>query len=260
MKIKKILLWILFIIVAILTCFLILGALVSLEKGFRSADIFGYAIIVLLMFVLLKLWKTLHKDKKETIKETFRVKPRREEVSKNAQQAKPYNEANFQTEKISTVSSEKHKYLNCIVSGTNYKEKEIKSLIKSLEDADEFQKTEEWSYSAKKADAELIGDRAWKYEPLDIKAKLEPDPDNPYDSNAIKVLAENADGDYIFIGYIPKKENRQLLDVIENIDWISIEIKGGKYKDLDEDDDGSPIWKQGSAKYNFEISIRYKAK
>lgn len=121
-----------------------------------------------------------------------------------------------------------------------------------------FKKTDEWSYSAKKADEEFITDRVWKYEPLTINAILEPEPDNAYDHNAIKVLAENSDGEYICIGYIPKTENKGLLKIIHKIDWVKVEIKGGKYKKLSENDIGNPIWEQDSTNYNFEIMLRYK--
>lgn len=39
---------------------------------------------------------------------------------------------------------------------------------------------------------------------------------------------------------------------------LKVEIKGGKYKELNENDNGNPVWEQGSTNYNFEIMLRYK--
>jgi hypothetical protein len=257
MSIKKILLWILFIILSSFTALLLLGATIQISKGFNSSYIIPLLLTAFLLFIDIKLWEKLRVGKLLTTKNPEIIQQKATSINnepvtvENKQQIQ-------QTNKETANNIDNYEYFSCPVFGTNYKEKDIKSLIKNLEQADEFQKTDEWSYSAKKADEEFITDRIWKYEPLTINAALEPEPDNAYDHNAIKVLAENSDGEYICIGYIPKTENKGLLKIIHNIDWVKVEIKGGKYKELNENDNGNPVWEQGSTNYNFEIMLRYK--
>lgn len=62
--------------------------------------------------------------------------------------------------------------------------------------------------------------------------ELIPEPDNPYDKNAIKVIHKEM-GD---IGYIPKKDNVNLADFINSYSGnvrYSIDFEGGKYKYYD---------------------------
>lgn len=257
MLIKKILLWILFIALSLFTTILLLGTAIELSKGFNNSFIIPFLFTIFMLFIDIKLWEKLRSNKSSIAQnlETLQTKTKNTADESVTIENKQKNQ---QTSQNIVNAIDDYEYFSCPVFGTNYREKEIKLLIKSLENADEFQKTEEWSYSAKKADEEFITDRIWKYEPLTINATLEPEPNNAYDHNAIKVLAENSDGEYICIGYIPKTENKGLLKIIHNIDWVKVEIKGGKYKELNENDNGNPVWEQGSTNYNFEIMLRYK--
>lgn len=257
MSIKKILLWILFIILSSFTALLLLGAAIELSKGFNNSFIIPFLFTIFMLFIDIKLWKKLRANKSLIAKnlETLQSKTKNTADESVTIENKQKNQ---KTSKNIVNTIDDYEYFSCPVFGTNYREKEIKLLIKSLENADEFQKTEEWSYSAKKADEEFITERIWKYEPLSINAMLEPEPTNEYDCNAIKVLAENPSGEHIFIGYIPKTENKELLTIIHSINWAKVEIKGGKYKELSENDNGNPVWEQGSTNYNFEIMLRYR--
>ena len=44
--------------------------------------------------------------------------------------------------------------------------------------------------------------------------KFTPDPDNEYDNNAIKIVALNEDAEEVFIGFVPKEHNVELLKKI----------------------------------------------
>lgn len=105
------------------------------------------------------------------------------------------------------------------VAGTSYRVENILKLARENPDY-KLRKSEiieEFKY----------GKRLYQYEFYPDKIELIPEPDNPEDKHAIKVIADN-----IHIGYIKASDCRHLLKVIsENrIKNIDCEISGGKYK------------------------------
>lgn len=96
-------------------------------------------------------------------------------------------------------------------------------------------KNDEYSLSKRDMiEAGLIGERVWEYDFYANKVELVPEPDNPQDPKAIKVIA---DGEHI--AYIKKGSCSHLLKIIkeDRIDGpIRAEIKGGKYKFIAEDE------------------------
>lgn len=82
--------------------------------------------------------------------------------------------------------------------------------------------------------ADLTGYTIWKYQFAPQKAELIPEPDNPYDPNAIKVIVDG-----LHIGYIKKGSCAHLLNVIRNELLLNIqcELGGGPNKTVFEDDD-----------------------
>lgn len=84
--------------------------------------------------------------------------------------------------------------------------------------------------------------------------KLEKEPNNKFDKNAIKVLY-----DELLLGYVPKEKNQQVLKKWENIDEVRIYPKGGKYKYADLDDDSSKtVVKTDSTEKSFKLEIYFK--
>lgn len=79
-----------------------------------------------------------------------------------------------------------------------------------------------------------IGYPVYKWVPKALPAKLVPEPENPYDPNAIKVLV----GDTM-IGYIPKGKTEKVRKVLDEGRLLNVayEITGGKYKLITEDYD-----------------------
>lgn len=74
-----------------------------------------------------------------------------------------------------------------------------------------------------------------------------PEPDNPYDANAIKVMH----GELGHIGYVPKNETKRMFEIIENYSYdVSGEIIGGKYKYVDEYEDKVKV-----NKHNYGIKL-----
>ena len=63
MSIKKILLWILFIILSSFTALLLLGATIQISKGFNSSYIIPLLLTAFLLFIDIKLWEKLRAGK-----------------------------------------------------------------------------------------------------------------------------------------------------------------------------------------------------
>lgn len=112
------------------------------------------------------------------------------------------------------------------VAGTSYR---TDNILKLAEENSDYEKTKK----------ELIEDgltdtRVWKFEFYPSKVELIPEPDNPQDSNAIKVVV---DGEHI--GYIKAGSCSHLHKAMkkDGILSISCEISGGPYKYLCEEYD-----------------------
>lgn len=92
----------------------------------------------------------------------------------------------------------------------------------------------------------------YKYEPFYGSAELVPEPDNPHDPNAIKVMVDG-----IHIGYVPAKRAKSIKKILDsnNVIAIGCEIFGGPYKILpDEDAD----IERGKTDIKSRICIDYK--
>lgn len=77
-----------------------------------------------------------------------------------------------------------------------------------------------------------VDERVYKFNPYQGSAELVPEPDNPQDSKAIKVLVEG-----VHIGYIKAGSCSHLHNLMRDarIETIEVEIKGGDYKIVFED-------------------------
>ena len=59
MSIKKIFLWILFIILSSFTALLLLGATIQISKGFNSSYIIPLLLTAFLLFIDIKFWQRI---------------------------------------------------------------------------------------------------------------------------------------------------------------------------------------------------------
>lgn len=112
------------------------------------------------------------------------------------------------------------------VAGTTFHEFEILSLS-----------TENPNYEMSKRDlidAGMTDEKIWEYEFAPSDVKLVPEPENPHDPNAVKVVV---DGEHI--GYIKKGSCKHILKLIaeDRILKIDCEMGGGNYKIVSEDYD-----------------------
>ena len=98
------------------------------------------------------------------------------------------------------------------------------------------------------------GDRVYEYE-FYAHPALVPEPDNPHDRNAIRV---EADG--VHIGYIKSGSTAHVRKLMEEdrIKSMDIEIGGGRYKQLEENDDERPTMIKDRTEYWARLTIYVK--
>lgn len=114
--------------------------------------------------------------------------------------------------------------------------------------------TVEYTYSKSELiDAGYENECIYQYNYYPSKIELVPEPDNEYDPNAIKVVADG-----LLIGYIKKGSCKHLLKVIEKNEIVKIDysIVGGNYKYIsyDEDEDKYSLDK-GTKDYYVDLTI-----
>lgn len=96
------------------------------------------------------------------------------------------------------------------------------------------------------------GDKIYQYYFGGLKADLIPEPDNEHDKNAVKVMVDG-----IQVGYIKKGSCSHVKNLMASPDFagIDVEIKGGKYKEIREDDDGKLHVDRGEDPFFVNIDI-----
>lgn len=111
------------------------------------------------------------------------------------------------------------KYETFHVAGITHKQKEIFQMAYENED---------YSMSKKEIiDSGKEDERIYKYEFDPVHVELIPEPDNPYDPKAIKVVIDG-----VHVGYIKKGSTSRVRNLLKAGGKVSAEIKGGPYKVL----------------------------
>lgn len=106
-----------------------------------------------------------------------------------------------------------------------------------------------------------IDERIYKYSPIELDAELVPEPDNPRDPNAIKVLVDG-----VQIGFVPADKTGKVKSILEKeqIHAITSAFYGGPYKiihedfDIDREREVYTIEKDSQYNIGAEITIEYK--
>ena len=85
--------------------------------------------------------------------------------------------------------------------------------------------------------------------------ELVDDPENAYDPNAIKVVADG-----VHIGFVPKEKTRRVREILafHPDAKLSCDVCGGDYKILEEDDDGNYSVEKVSLNYGAEVTVTYR--
>lgn len=132
------------------------------------------------------------------------------------------------------------------VAGMSYRKSEIKSLA--------FE-ADEWSWPARDLkEFSIPGERVYQYNFPQKEVELVPDLDNEYDKNAIKVIVDG-----VHVGFIKKGSTGRVRNLMqEHNGKATIEIKGGKYKQVVEDYETlKKTIERGEESFHATITITY---
>lgn len=143
-------------------------------------------------------------------------------------------------------------FYNFKIAGTSFREKEI---VKNLA----FE-NDDYSMSKKELiEDDRVDERIYQYF-FDIgKVELVPEPDNPEDENAVKVIADGT-----HIGYVPASKAKKVKKILEKetIIQTTCEMSGGKFKLLTEEetDSGKETYELVTEGHNIggSVTIKYK--
>lgn len=132
-----------------------------------------------------------------------------------------------------------------LVAGIYYREDAV--IDNLLYENPDFEMTKEEIIECCMEDADI-----YKYEPFYGYAELVPEPDNPHDPNAIKVIVDG-----VHIGYVPAKRTKSIKKILDsnNVIAIGCEIFGGPYKILS--DENADI-ERGKSDIKCRVCIDYK--
>ena len=142
----------------------------------------------------------------------------------------------------SAVVGETHR-----VAGVNYRQEAIQAM---------GTKNSDFAKTTKALQAEGLTDEwIYEYEFAPQKVELVPEPDNPHDPKAIKVVVDG-----VHIGYIKAgscAHVHKLLDA-DRITRITCFIGGGKSKGLIQDCEGEYILEEGETPFHARLTITTK--
>lgn len=151
----------------------------------------------------------------------------------------------FEPDPVKPILDNKPQKLIFGVAGVYYRQEEI---IRDL-------MTESYEYGLSKK--EIIEEgleetRIYKYELFESDAHLVPEPENPHDPNAIKVMVSD-----VLIGYVPAEKTARVKSILDKKDIVKLtcQIYGGEYRYLQDED--SSI-EHDSTNLKASVSISFK--
>ncbi|MCR4712268.1 MAG: HIRAN domain-containing protein [Clostridia bacterium] len=118
------------------------------------------------------------------------------------------------------------------------------------------EENDDWRISKKQAIADdMEGVEIWRFDFYPGKATLEPEDDNAADPNAVAVYAG---GEHI--GYIPRASAQHVREVLKHGKDlnVAVDMGGGPFKMLEEDEDGKPDWYEGNKAFWAAVYLSYR--
>lgn len=133
------------------------------------------------------------------------------------------------------------------IAGTSFHESEIQDLMLENDDYD--------MTASELIDAGYEDERVYRYLEAYCDAALEPESDNQYDPNAVKVFADG-----IHIGYIKKESAAHVKKLLEEdrIRSMSLTISGGPYKTAYLNEDDRPRIEKDNQNFSAKLDIFVK--
>ena len=138
-----------------------------------------------------------------------------------------------------------YKYYSFKVAGISYHEEDIIDTLAMENDDYDMTKKEI-------VDTYMTDESIYKYIFSIDDVQLEPEPDNPYDPNAIKVIADG-----VFIGHVPARSTSRVKQLLGKSPEISCELYGGPSKIVFEESDGSYTMKKSDHNIGAEVILKY---
>lgn len=165
--------------------------------------------------------------------------PRRSHKATDAPAPEPANE--IAPKPTETVERVKYTFN---VAGTSFRRNAIKDML-----------SEDCDYGENKSylkENYIDGDRIWKYLPeYRDDVALVDEPENEYDPNAIRVEVGG-----VHIGYVKKGSTSRVRNLLKKDDVrVKIDIAGGPYKELYEDEDGKIQIISGEIEFYAKLEI-----
>ncbi|MDQ0208946.1 hypothetical protein [Alkalicoccobacillus murimartini] len=138
-------------------------------------------------------------------------------------------------------------------------QKTIKKLIKQYKEEDEYFSSNYEGLTAKEIKEEYFGEKIYQYGASSFyMGSLVDEPDNKFDTNAIKIYLVDSTGSEYFIGYVPKELCDEVKEKRSNYEYyIATGITGGKYKKAVYSDDGDEEICKGEDEYGIKISLSF---
>ena len=138
-----------------------------------------------------------------------------------------------------------YKYYSFKVAGISFYEKDIIDTLAIENDDYDMTKKEI-------VDAYMTDESIYKYIFSIDDVQLEPEPDNPYDPNAIKVIADG-----VFIGHVPARSTNRVKQLLGKSPEISCELYGGPSKMVFDEGDGTYTMKKSDHNFGAEVILKY---
>lgn len=110
---------------------------------------------------------------------------------------------------------------------------------------------DDYNLSKRELQEDFLDERVWQYQ-FFAKAALVPEPDNEYDPNAIMVQSDG-----LCVGYVPRESTAHIRELMESgrIQYLGLNIGGGKYKEVTEIDDDEYELERGKVPYSGVLKI-----
>ena len=138
-----------------------------------------------------------------------------------------------------------YQYYSFKVAGISFHEKEIIDGLASENDDYDMTKKEI-------VDAYMTDESIYKYTFSIDDVQLEPEPDNPHDPNAIKVIVDG-----VFIGHVPAKSTKRVKQILSKSPEIMCEVYGGPSKIVFDEGDGTYTMKKSDHNFGAEVILKY---
>ena len=242
-KFLKIVLGILFSL--ILLAFLIAGIATIIESNLLSLVAFVIAVYISIKLGFKLSDKLIYRKDKELSKEVMD-----NEEGPDCNDNSQLTESDTESTSGYSVSISYSPTAIFKVAGVTKKNDEGKDIQKLISDYVKEWLTYNDAYEGltnKDILEDYYGDKVYEVDIYDFgDIMFEPEPDNPYDENAIKVIH----GELGHIGYVPRTDTSKVLDIIQNDYKVSGEILGGKYKYVDEYEDKVRV-----EKHNYGVKL-----